>query len=317
MSGLSMRDLGFADPDIRNLVVGLDIGGTRIKCGFYDFEVNKVVSSAVAPTPIYEDAFINTIWNLVSRQALKVGVPRAAGVSIGSYVFEDGSIDGMSSFVPFFTHGYPLGDTVAKCLGMPTRVDNDARVIALAEAVFGVGAPYRRVLVLTLGTGIGVGLVEDKQPVGADSYMHLAGHLLVRSGGEVPCLDEEPCYCGQTGCFESTCSGTSLGKLVHHELGPDVTNEELFKRAQAGDDKANKIVDWYISMLCRALNSYVYLYCPDVIVLAGGVANGLGPWLEAIRKGVVAEVYEGQHTDVLLTTLKEDSGIIGAASLVA
>ena len=301
----------------RDLVAGIDLGGTRIKCGICDVGAGEVLSSAVAPTPREEGTFLDAVASLVGAQAAEVGQPRAAGLSIGSYVFADGSIDGMSSFVPFMVHGYPLGARVSERLGLPVRVDNDARLIALAEAVAGVGAPYRRVLVLTLGTGIGVGLVEDGRPLGADSYMHLAGHVLVREGGEPACLDEEPCYCGQAGCFESTCSGTSLAKLVRHELGPDATNELLFERASAGDERARGIVGWYVDMLCRALNSYVYLYCPDAIVLAGGVANGLGPWLDRVREGMVAEVYEGQRTDVLLTTLKEDSGIIGAASLFA
>lgn len=304
-------------PTDQNLVVGLDIGGTRIKCGIYNVATHEVLSSDVAPTPREEAAFFATISDLVSKQAAQVGQPHAVGVSIGSYVFADGSIDGMSSFVPFLTHGYPLGAKISECLKLPARVDNDARLIALAEAVSGVGAPYHRVLVLTLGTGIGVGLVEDKRPVGADSSMHLAGHILVRAGNEFACLDSEPCYCGQTGCFESTCSGTSLAKLVHDKLEENATNEVLFQRAQAGDKQAQEIVQWYISMLCRALNSYVYIYCPDAIVLAGGVAHALGPWIEHIQKALVAEVYEGQHTDVLLTTLKEDSGIIGAASLFA
>lgn len=301
----------------KNLVVGLDIGGTRIKCGIYNVATHEVVSSAVAATPHEEEAFFTTISQLVTEQAAQVGQPHAVGVSIGSYVFADGSIDGMSSFVPFLTHGYPLGARISECLKLPARVDNDARLIALAEAVSGVGAPYRRVLVLTLGTGIGVGLVEDKQPVGADSSMHLAGHILVRTGNELACLDNEPCYCGQTGCFESTCSGTSLAKLVHEKLGADATNELLFQCAQMGDTQAQEIVEWYISMLCRALNSYVYTYCPDAIVLAGGIAHALGPWISRIKDALVAEVYEGQRTEVLLTTLKEDSGIIGAASLFA
>ena len=172
-------------------------------------------------------------------------------------------------------------------------------------------------LTLTLGTGIGVGLCEDGRPFGNEPFIHLAGHVKVRTGGEYDCLDSEPCYCGMEGCFESTCSGTSLEKFVHDRLGPEVGNKELFARAATGEEAACEIVDWYLDMLCRALNQYVYLYCPDIIIIGGGVAKGLAPYEARLQDALVAEVYEGQRTEIRITQLKEDSGILGAASLFA
>ena len=162
-----------------------------------------------------------------------------------------------------------------------------------------------------------MGLVEDGRPFGAEPFIHLAGHIKVRSGGEYPELDSEPCYCGLTGCFESTCSGTSLEKRVHAVLGQDVTNRELFERAAAGNPAAAELVEWYLGMLAEALNSYVYLYCPDVIVIGGGVAKGLAAYEKRLNEAIVAEVYEGQRCLVRITELREDSGILGAASLFA
>ena len=253
----------------------------------------------------------------MAELSAQVGAPRAAGVSIGSYVFSDGSIDGMSSFVPFLVHGYPLAARVEEAIGLPVRVDNDARLICLAEARDGAGRGYSRVLTLTLGTGIGVGLCEDGRPFGREPFIHLAGHVKVRTGGEYPCLDVEPCYCGMQGCFESTCSGTSLQAYVHDCLGSDVSNAEAFERAERGDPKAQAVVAWYLGMLASALNQYVYLYCPDIIVIGGGVAKGLARFERELNRMVVAEVYEGQRTMVRITSLKEDSGILGAASLFA
>jgi predicted NBD/HSP70 family sugar kinase len=197
------------------------------------------------------------------------------------------------------------------------RVDNDARLICLAEARDGAGKGFSRVLTLTLGTGVGVGLCEDGRPFGGEPFIHLAGHIKVRTGGEYACLDADPCYCGMQGCLESTCSGTSLQAYVHDRLGDDVSNKEMFERAAAGDTEAQAIVDWYIDMLARALNQYVYLYCPDVIVIGGGVAKGLGRYSGKLDALLTAEVYEGQRTVIKVTDLKEDSGILGAASLFA
>lgn len=301
----------------RQLAVGFDLGGTRVKAGVVDLAAGTVLDAAVLPTERgSESAFLcglASLWKRFSAQGPLLG----AGVSIGSYVYADGSIDGMSSFVPFLTAGYPLAEKLHAALGAPVRVDNDARLIALAEAWCGAAMGARRSLTLTLGTGVGVGLVEDGRPVGRDSYMHLAGHIKVRTGGEYPFLDEPACYCGMQGCFESTCSGTSLEKYVHHACGPDVTNEALFRLAAAGDAAACAAVAWYLEMLSRALNQYVYLYCPDVLVLGGGVAKGLVPCLDVLQRRLTASVYTEQHTQLRLSALREDAGILGAAFLFA
>ncbi len=301
-----------------DLVAGIDIGGTNVKAGIVDLATNHVLASCDFPTPHdTEEAFLGSLAGAVSELSRTAGAPWAVGISIGSYVFGDGSIDGMSSFVPFLTHGYPLAERIAGALGLPVRVDNDARLICLAEARDGAGQGFSRVLTLTLGTGVGVGLCEDGHPFGGEPFIHLAGHVKVRTGGEYPCLDSDPCYCGMQGCFESTCSGTSLQKYVHDQLGEDVSNAQVFERAGCGDKRAAAIVDWYLDMLARALNQYVYLYCPDVIVIGGGVAKGLRGYEDKLNEMLVAEVYEGQRTVVRITDLKEDSGILGAASLFA
>lgn len=302
----------------RDLVAGIDIGGTNVKSGIVDLATNEVLASCDFPTiRDSEQAFLESLAAAVAQLSAQADAPRAAGISIGSYVFSDGSIDGMSSFVPFLTHGYPLAGRIGGALGLPVRVDNDARLICLAEARVGAGKGFSRVLTLTLGTGIGVGLCEDGRPFGGEPFIHLAGHVKVRTGGEYPCLDAEPCYCGMEGCFESTCSGTSLQVYVHDRLGADVSNKEMFERAAEGDPAAAEIADWFLDMLARALNQYVYLYCPDVIVIGGGVAKGLERYESDLNDRLVAEVYEGQRTVVRITDLKEDSGILGAASLFA
>ena len=302
----------------RDLVAGIDIGGTNVKAGIVDLATNEVLASCDFPTiRDSEQAFLESLAAAVAQLSAQADAPRAAGISIGSYVFSDGSIDGMSSFVPFLTRGYPLAERIGGALGLPVRVDNDARLICLAEARDGAGQGFSRVLTLTLGTGIGVGLCEDGRPFGGEPFIHLAGHVKVRTGGEYPCLDTEPCYCGMEGCFESTCSGTSLQVYVHDRLGADVSNKEMFERAAEGDPAAAEIADWFLDMLARALNQYVYLYCPDVIVIGGGVAKGLERYESDLNDRLVAEVYEGQRTVVRITDLKEDSGILGAASLFA
>ncbi|RVU98100.1 ROK family protein [Coriobacteriales bacterium OH1046] len=300
----------------RNLVCGIDLGGTRTKVGFVDLAYDGLIELEVFPTEHgSEELFLDNVAQSMRRLSKRYGRPCGAGVSIGSYTFADGSIDGLSSMVPFLVRGYPLAGRMQDRLGLPVRIGNDAQLACLAEAVCGEGRGFSRVLALTLGTGVGIGLCVDGKPVDNEPYMHLAGHIRVREGGELPWLDGEPCYCGMTGCFESTCSASALLCHVRHELGADASIEELFSRGRTEGGRAAGLVDWYLAMLLRALNQYVYLYCPDTIVLGGGVARSLGPHLARLQEGLVAQVFEGQHTGLRISRLKEGSGVIGAASL--
>lgn len=164
-------------------------------------------------------------------------------------------------------HKYLLATKLSDVLGKPVRIDNDAHVICLAEAVAGSGRGFSRILTITLGTGIDIVICEGSKPLGSEPFFHLAGHLKVREGTEYPWLDATPCYCGISGCAESTCSGTALARHVRHELGEGADVKGMFEMASRGDSKAKDVVDWYITYLLRALNQYVYVYCPDVIVL--------------------------------------------------
>ena len=299
---------------------GIDIGGTRIKMGIVELPAGHVVTSGTFDTEkVSESIFWTSISTELDRQLLTAGLSGRAlagvGLSVGSYVYQDGSIDGMASFVPFLIPGYSLQEKAEKNLRFPVYVDNDARLISLAEAVYGSGRGFGRSLTITLGSGVGVGLCVNGRPFGEEAFMHLAGHIKVRSGGEIPCLDAVPCYCGLSGCFESTCSGASLEKYVKCQLGPEATNQEMFALALGGNQIALSCLDWYLKMLSAALNQYVYIYCPDVIVLGGGVSKGLVPWEDELNRRIVAEVHTGQHTVVRISSLLENSGILGAASL--
>ncbi len=300
--------------------VGIDIGGTRIKMGIVELSTGHIAVSGTLDTEkSSEGAFWASLSAELNRQAAALGISRdelsGVGLSVGSYVFADGSIDGMASFIPFFTHAYPLRKMAEQALGLPVKLDNDARLIALAEALYGSGLGYERVLSITLGTGVGIGLCVGGKLFGDTAFMHLAGHIKVRSGGELPCLDESPCYCGQSGCFESTCSGTSLEKYIKNRLGHSATNQSMFELAKNDDPKALSCLSWYIEMLSTALNQYVYVYCPDVIILGGGVSRGLLPFADELTRRMSAEVYLGQHTAIRISSLLEDSGILGGASL--
>lgn len=302
------------------LVAGVDIGGTRIKLGIVELETGNVSKIMVFNTcKDSEEVFLHSISNALEQclkeQSLKRENLLGMGVSIGSYVFADGRIDGMSTFVNFMEEGYPLVERMEKALRIPVRADNDARLIGLAESLYGVGKGYGRTLTITLGTGVGVGVCVDGKPLGDEAFFHLAGHVKVRAGDDIPCLDKDPCYCGLKGCFESTCSGTSLEKYLQYACNADMTNLKFFRLVKKDDSEMLCHLEWYLAHLADALNQYVYFYCPDIIILGGGVSKGLIPWKDEIEKRILAKVHYRQKIILSISSLMEDSGVLGAASL--
>jgi len=302
------------------LIAGIDMGGTRVKMGIVDLETGDISKRVIFETSRdSEELFLDSISNARDQLLKGCGLDRkdlsGVGVSIGSYVFADGTIDGMNSFVPFMTEGYPLVKRLEETLQRPVRADNDARLIGLAESRHGAGKGFERTLTITLGTGIGVGVCVNGKPLGDEAFFHLAGHVKVRAGNEIPCLDQQPCYCGLKGCFESSCSGTSLETYLHNHWNTDATNEKFFELAEQGDENALAILEWYLTHLASALNQYVYFYCPDIIILGGGISKGLIPWKDEITKRIVAKVHYRQKTALCISSLMEDGGVLGAASL--
>ena len=301
--------------------LGLDIGGTRMKLGVVRLEDGTIGPVSVMDTcRDSEEGFFSGIQKAAAENLTRAGITKdqleGVGVSVGTYVFSDGCIDGMSCFVPFLTEGYPLVPRLEEALGLPVRADNDVRLIGLAESLYGEGRGFRKTLTITLGSGVGVGICENGRPYGSEAFCHLAGHILVRET-PIEALDSRPCYCGLQGCLESTCSGTALEKLVKANLGPEADNPTLFRLAQAGDPAAVKCLNWYLDMLSRGLNQYIYLYCPDVMILGGGIAKGLMAYETQLTQRITAKVHSRQQTQIRFSQLKEASGVLGAALLFA
>ena len=315
----------------KHFVIGLDIGGTRCKAGLVDISSGEVLQSEVFPTEKDdEDLFFQKLREKCSNIANYAESPiEGIGVGVLTYVFADGSVDSTGGYVPFLDF-LPLARRIKELTGYRCLICNDAEAAAQAEALYGAGRGCSRVLTLTLGTGIGVGFTVDGKSQNKEAAIHLAGHIKVRNGGELSnCLDDPPCYCAVSGCFESSCSGSSFSRLAGYYFGKNdstvsadrtdlsslMAGEMIFKMAKSGDERALVCIRWFLDKLICALNQYVYIFCPDIIVLGGGLSNSLGPWFNELNMGLKAMVYANQRIKVVPATLKEEGGILGAASL--
>ena len=194
------------------LALGVDIGGTRSKYGLVDIARGQVVHQVVCPTARDdEDQFLRNLRQacVACCDLAHVDLADVAGIGIGVPGFTyQGTVESTWGFLPFMEH-YPLVRRVQESLGCPCRIDNDGRLIALAESRYGEGRRYTRALTLTLGTGVGFGFTVDGQLVDPDPRAHMAGHLPIRD-------TSPPCYCGIEGCPESSTERAAMhtGKLV-------------------------------------------------------------------------------------------------------
>ncbi len=302
---------------------GVDIGGTRTKTGLVDTGRGEIIGSEVAMT-VTDDAsrFIEVLGESAERVLRDTGVRFSdiAGIGIGvpGYVDVDtGVVDTTFGFLPFMENYY-LKRIVEERLGLPCRLDNDARVVALGEARFGAGIGSHRLLVLTLGTGVGVGVIIDGGFINTSPLEHMAGHVPFSGSGR-------ECYCGVPGCFESCVCADGIIWALKDKLraggisrfSPDdsVTTEEIFRAAAEGDYAATGVVEKVLTDIARGINGYVHLFAPDTVVIGGGISRGLIPYLERIGENIVAKPMRDYTVKILVSDLQEHAGILGAAAL--
>ena len=300
------------------LAIGVDIGGTRTKTGLVDIGSGQVLDLCVEPTETRDaHRFEQSLGRAIEHVKAKAGIHdtdvRGIGIGVSSFVFADGRVDSTYGFMPFLDD-YPLADRIAQTYNLPCRVENDARLVALGEALYGAGRGYERVLVLTLGTGLGVGLVIDGKLDGQLPYAHMAGHITVTQ-------NDYPCYCGKTGCLESLVSATGLVAAATRSgwqpAGPNaaVTAETIFRAGETADAQALELVTHLVGHLKTGIDNYTNLFAPDRIVLGGGVAKGLATYLPFLNHSKQVGPYQRYSRSLALSELAEKAGVLGSAAL--
>ena len=334
MSGLPRINsipIGFnlqTDSSLKTLAIGIDIGGTRTKIGLVNLDTGQVEAMLITPTETQDgDRFLKVIGDAISQFKAKAAAEQAvlAGVGMGvpSFVFADGTVDSTYGFLDFMDD-YPLADHIQKRHELPCLLDNDARVVALGEAIYGKGKGFNRVLVLTLGTGLGLGFTIGGKLDGALPYAHMGGHITITTNDFI-------CYCGKTGCLESLVSGAGIGRIAtrigwpqkYPELPP--TAEVIFGQRQAEcrpgecrpaeNSDAEAIVQEYIGYLRTGIDNYVNLYAPDIIVLGGGIAKGLKGDTSNLHNPSLLNPFKAYKTTIVISELEEQAGILGSAAL--
>lgn len=311
-----------------NYYIGIDVGGTFVKAGIVDENGNIVADGKIASecdkggNKLAENAA-----TLVMRLLEKSGISKDQIVGAGMGF--PGFIDSKNGIVVYSNNvrlsDFPVVEIMQAKLGFKVKVANDANVAALGEKMFGAGKEYNDMVMITLGTGVGAGIIIDgKLFEGNRSAGAEIGHMLLVHGGE-------QCTCGRKGCFEAYSSATALIRdtsraMQNHkdslmwEIGSidNVTGKTPFDYAKK-DKYAAEVVNNYIEMLGSALTDIANIFRPEAIIIGGGVCaqgdNLIVPLKQKIQSELFGADFGSPEVVLRIAELGNKAGLLGAAAL--
>ncbi|OEH92897.1 ROK family glucokinase [Bacillus solimangrovi] len=308
-----------------NLYVGIDLGGTSTKLAFVSEEGNIVHKWSIpTDTSNNGEQIITHIAQSIDEQLVKTNNKKESlrGLGMGAPGFIDLETGFVYQAVNIGWRDYPLKDKLEEVLGIPAVIDNDANVAALGEMWRGAGDGSKQLLCVTLGTGVGGGIIINGNIVhGINGMAGEIGHITVQTSGGAPC------NCGKSGCLESFASATGIVRLAEEAVKehPDsqlneldkITAKAVFELAEKGDQVSNSVIEQMTHVLGLVLANLSNAINPEKIVIGGGVSMAGEPLLKLLRKQFKAfalpRVNEG--VDFEIATLGNDAGVIGSAWL--
>ena len=310
--------------------IGVDLGGTNIATGVVN-EKNEIIGRGKVKTraPRPAEAIFDSIKEAVDMAVVNAGINYSDVVSIG--VGTPGSVNQDTGAIEFSNNlqfrNVPAKQMLEELLKKPVYLENDANAAALGEAVAGCGNGVASFVAITLGTGVGSGIVLDgKVYRGSNFCGGEMGHTVIN-------VDGIPCNCGRKGCWEKYASATALvsqaveamqgnkGSLLWQTCDGDlnkVDGRSIFEAYDMGDAVAISVVEKYLYYVSVGLSNVINALQPDVVCIGGGISGQGEKILKPIRAAVKAErysVYAEKQTAIVPAELGNDAGIIGAALL--
>lgn len=320
------------NPAAQGLVLGVDIGGTKIAAGFVDGG-GKIVRQIRHPMVANgtAEAGLQAVFDAIN--ALTSSASRNAFDAIG--ICAPGPLDPKTGIVlnppnvPCWRN-FPLAQKVAEKYRQPVKLDNDGNAAALAETRWGAARGYHYVFYATLGTGIGTGIVLDERIYhGNTGAAAEGGHVTIDYRGPV-------CHCGKRGCIEILAAGPAIGKRARAKVEAEparaakilefakgnaasVTGEHVAQAYAEGDSLAREILEETVELLVPWLGNIVDLLDPDILVMGGGVSSTLQPFFGEIKERLPRWCVNPRASEIplVLAHYGADAGIAGGAALCA
>ena len=309
--------------------IGIDLGGTNIKAGVVNenFEIiAKASTKTLCPRPAKD---ICDDMAKVSIEACKL-----AGISVDDIewigVGTPGIADNINGTIPYSNnldfHDVPVRKYIQAHINKPVYVANDANAAAYGEFVAGAAKGAKNAVCITLGTGVGAGIIVDgKILTGSNLAGAELGHMVIE-------VDGPQCTCGRKGCFEVFSSATGLIRMTKEAAEADKSSvlnkyfaedgkfsaRHAFMAMREGDKTGTEVVEKYCKYLAAGITNAINIFQPDILCIGGGVCNEGDPLLLPVKELVKKEVYTrmlSQNTEIVIAKLGNDAGIIGAAFL--
>lgn len=303
---------------------GIDIGGTTVKIGLFTTEGELLEKWEIKTrTENHGEAILpdvaESLQNKMQEKNIRKSEVDGIGIGIPAPVMEDGVVQKTANL----GWGYKeVTREMKELTGIPVAAGNDANMAALGEMWLGAGKGQKNMIMVTLGTGVGGGIIVNGKP--------LAGSH--GAGGEIGhfCVNEEEtetCGCGNTGCLEQYASATGISRLARRRLerddspsslrGSEISAKAVFDALKEGDAVAKEIVEEFGSYLGHALAAIAVITDPSMIVIGGGVSKAGEILLEYVEKYFHEKAFfANQDTRFVLAQLGNDAGICGAAKLI-
>lgn len=312
--------------------LGIDLGGTNIVAGVVDEEYNIVAKASCktdVPRPEKEicDSMAEVALEAIKKANISIDDVESIGIGVpGAVNPETGIIEYSANL---FFHNWSIVEMMEERLNTKVKIENDANAAALGEYLAGSAKGAKNAIAITLGTGVGGGIIIDGKIYSGSNFAGAElGHMVIVKGGK-------ECACGRQGCWEAYASATGLINLTKEKIltekpefsymlklcDDDISNvsgKTAFDAMAAGDPIAKQVVEEYISYLATGVVNIINIFQPDVLCVGGGVSNQGENLLAPLRAIVERERYtkhNDKQTVICRCSLGNDAGIIGAAYL--
>ena len=309
-------------------VVGIDIGGTNTVFGIVDARGNVIGSNSIkagkhADVNDYIAELKDALNALIEAHD---ATDKIAGIGVGAP--NANYFSGMIEDAPNlpWKGKIPFASLLHEAFGVPVAITNDANAAAIGEMTYGVARGMKDFIMITLGTGVGSGIVVNGQLVyGHDGFAGELGHVIVKpSNGRM-------CGCGRTGCLEAYCSATGVARTAREFLEirtepsklrnlpvEEITSKDVYDAAMAGDKLAKDVFEYTGDIMGRAFANFIAFSSPEAIVLFGGLSRSGDLLMKPIKESLdrnILNIFKGK-TKLLLSELKEsDAAVLGASAL--